>query len=433
MIKQITAAVIAAIAVSSQAGAKNIDPIPEITKPTAQTVPATSQEKSSIFGNASKSGNSGSSAVFSTSNARQANDNTINFVNENTTSSNGIFSKRFAQNSHTSTPEINTANASSIPASDLRATELENALKNARQELKDTQVKLRQTEETYGVLPVDATGNPVPDEVKADIPAVPKSVISSGSVSGGSVSPKLVVTPGVNQVITISANQPNRIITPFKHPQILSSALEVGDGKACKEVCVKDSVVYVSTQKEYPIGLFITDKDNQQTALSVTLVPRRIPPREVTLELADSASLTAFNVNNDDAVAWETTQPFVDSVKKTMKELALGNVPQGYTLERLPRSYRLPSCEQPGLEFSFRNGQLVAGANLNYVIGKIRNVGQKNIEFHEASCGGYDIAAVAAYPYTLLRPGEETEVYIVQRNDTNKTVTEHRRSLLSEK
>ena len=83
------------------------------------------------------------------------------------------------------------------------------------------------------------------------------------------------------------------------------------------------------------------------------------------------------------------------------------------------------------MNFEFCKGQLLAGTNLNYVIGKITNVGETPIEFTESSCGGYDVAAVAAYPYNLLQPKQSTEVYVVQRVNANKNVkTTKRRSLL---
>ena len=111
--------------------------------------------------------------------------------------------------------------------------------------------------------------------------------------------------------------------------------------------------------------------------------------------------------------------------------IALGNIPSGYNLQKIPSNYALPVCSQAGLNFDFSKGQLLAGTNLNYVIGKITNVGETPIEFTESSCGGYDVAAVAAYPYNLLQPKQSTEVYVVQRVNANKNVkTTKRRSLL---
>ncbi len=330
------------------------------------------------------------------------------------------------------------ADTSKVEDSKVEALEAE--LAKTKKDLKDTRTRLKNTEETYGVIPVDADGNPLPEAVKQNIPTVPTNVVAtapkygqqSASAAKGRAndqSPVMKVTTGVNQIVTIAIGQPNRLITPFQNPQILTNALTAGQGHECGEVCVKGNVVYISTTKEYPMGLFITDKNNESMAMSLTITPRRIPPREVHLELADSGSVTAM-MGSQEAEVFETTQPFVTSVKSTMKAIALGEVPSGYHLQKIPSGYKLPTCSQPGLKFDFKKGQLVAGVNLNYVIGKVRNVSNQTIEFKESTCGGYDVAGVAAYPYNLLRPGESTEVYVVQRVLRRQSSQSVRRSLL---
>lgn len=299
-------------------------------------------------------------------------------------------------------------------------------LEATQAELKRTRQKLEETTSMYGDVPADA------EKLKSAIPSVPKSVMTNvpkyGDITTGSTD--LKVRPGVNQIITISTDQPNRIITPFNNPQILSSALQGGKGKECGEVCVKGNVVYVSTKKDYPLGLFITEKGNEQTAISLTLVPRRIPPREVNLVLNDSNSVTLSG--SEEANVWETSQPFVNTLKKTLLAIALGEVPSGYHLQKIPSKYNLPVCNQSGLKFDFSKGQLMAGVNLNYTIGKVTNVSNQPIELIEASCGGYDVAAVAAYPYNLLKPNQSTEIYVVQRiNSKANTAVTKRRSLLN--
>ncbi|MGN0909133.1 MAG: hypothetical protein ACI4NA_05890, partial [Succinivibrio sp.] len=271
------AALAAALAAMQAGQAKPIDQVPEISQPTADSNGSSSSKGGTIFGDAAKSqsgsasaagagtGSSSSpkggsifgNALSQASGAGQAGNNTISFVNGNSNSSNGIFSRRFGEQqgasgssqSGGSTPMAEQER--DMPQGDVNIRDLQNRLRDTQKELSDTQIKLRQTEEAYGAMPLDQDGNASPEAMKSDIPSVPKSVMTGASGGGRGISPRLTVTPGVNQVITISADQPNRIITPFKHPQILSSALEVGDGKTCKEVCVKDSVVYVSTKKEY--------------------------------------------------------------------------------------------------------------------------------------------------------------------------------------
>lgn len=373
----------------------------------------------------------------------------LNAANANSSSSNGVFQQKFGvtpnEGEHQLDPRlanlreyqqqqiqrfydpakmqnlINEQNKN-LSEANLEKEQLRKELEATKKALNESNTKLSKAEKMYGDLDDASEDNSVPSVSKAVITSAPKYKNENAGT-------EIKVTPGVNQIITISTDQPNRIITPFQNPQILSSSLSGGANGQCGEVCVKGSVVYVSTKKEYPLGLFITEKGQDQTAISLTLVPRRIPPREVNLVLNDSSAITVQG--SPESKVWETSQPFVNGIKKNLMGIALGNIPSGYNLQKIPQKYALPVCSQAGLNFDFSKGQLLAGTNLNYVIGKITNVGETPIEFTESSCGGYDVAAVAAYPYNLLQPKQSTEVYVVQRVNANKNVkTTKRRSLL---
>lgn len=373
----------------------------------------------------------------------------MNTANDNNPNSNGVFQRKFGitpnANEHQLDPRlanlreyqqqqiqrfydpgkmqnvINEQNKS-LSEANLEKEQLRKELEATKKALNESNTKLSKAEKMYGDLDDANAENAVPSVSKAVITSAPKYKNENAGTD-------IKVTPGVNQIITISTDQPNRIITPFQNPQILSSSLSGGANGQCGEVCVKGSVVYVSTKKEYPLGLFITEKGQDQTAISLTLVPRRIPPREVNLILNDSSAITVQG--SAESKVWETSQPFVNGIKKNLMGIALGNIPSGYNLQKIPQKYALPVCSQAGLNFDFSKGQLLAGTNLNYVIGKVTNVGETPIEFTESSCGGYDVAAVAAYPYNLLQPKQSTEVYVVQRVNANKNVkTTKRRSLL---
>ena len=383
-----------------------------------------------------------------TINGSSSNQVGLNAANANSSSSNGVFQQKFGvtpnEGEHQLDPRlanlreyqqqqiqrfydpakmqnlINEQNKN-LSEANLEKEQLRKELEATKKALNESNTKLTKAEKMYGDLD-DTEDNSVPSVSKAVITSAPKYK----NVNAGT---DIKVTPGVNQIITISTDQPNRIITPFQNPQILSSSLTGGASGQCGEVCVKGNVVYVSTKKEYPLGLFITEKGQEQTAISLTLVPRRIPPREVNLVLNDSSAITVQG--SPESKVWETSQPFVNGIKKNLMGIALGNIPSGYNLQKIPSNYALPVCSQAGLNFDFSKGQLLAGTNLNYVIGKITNVGETPIEFTESSCGGYDVAAVAAYPYNLLQPKQSTEVYVVQRVNANKNVkTTKRRSLL---
>lgn len=382
-------------------------------------------------------------------NGSQSNQVGVNTANANSSSSNGVFQQKFGVTPNDGEYQLDPRLANlreyqqqqiqrfydpakmqnlineqnkNLSEAKLEQEQLRKELEATKKALNESNTKLSKAEKMYGDLDDANADNVVPSVSKAVITSAPKYK----NVNAGT---DIKVTPGVNQIITISTDQPNRIITPFQNPQILSSSLTGGANGQCGEVCVKGSVVYVSTKKEYPLGLFITEKGQDQTAISLTLVPRRIPPREVNLVLNDSSAITVQG--SPESKVWETSQPFVNGIKKNLMGIALGNIPSGYNLQKIPQNYALPVCSQAGLNFDFSKGQLLAGTNLNYVIGKITNVGETPIEFTESSCGGYDVAAVAAYPYNLLQPKQSTEVYVVQRVNANKNVkTTKRRSLL---
>lgn len=79
-----------------------------------------------------------------------------------------------------------------------------------------------------------------------------------------------------------------------------------------------------------PISLFITDKGNENVAISLTLLPRKIPSREVHLTLNSQDLQTVYT--SSEAEKWEKSQPYVSGIKKALREIALQRVPSGYQL-----------------------------------------------------------------------------------------------------
>lgn len=241
--------------------------------------------------------------------------------------------------------------------------------------------------------------------------------------------------PGENVFIPIAVNHPNRIVTPFRNPQVVSTTLTSGSKPGeCGEICVRDSVVYVSTDKTYPVTAFITEGGREDIALSVTMMPRQVPPREVKLtvpeEVMDSLRAGSDVRGGGEAAAWETSQPYVDTIRTAFRTIALGNVPQGYTLRDVRSRDPLPVCRHPGLEFDFANGQILEGHNLSVYVGVIRNVASTPVEFREQRCGGWRIAAVTSWPLKVLKPGQATEVYLAVKREDDKPALTVRKPLI---
>ena len=124
----------------------------------------------------------------------------------------------------------------------------------------------------------------IPDSVPAspplqvELPPVDASVLKAANSQATSLAPQqLQVTPGINELIPIAVGHLNRLVTPFDNPVVTttSQATTSTNGK----------IVYVATADETPVTLYITPGDNQDIALSLTLIPKRIPAREIHLSL----------------------------------------------------------------------------------------------------------------------------------------------------
>lgn len=233
-----------------------------------------------------------------------------------------------------------------------------------------------------------------------------KSFVGLAKVNEDSV---VVMEQGVNQIVPVAIEHPNRIVTPFNRPETQSVIDE-----NVTTIETKGNVVYVSTASERPVTLFITEKGDQSRALSLTLVPQRIPPRELFLQLPDGVGF-AMARSNEEADRWETSQPYVQTIRTVFRQIALGEVPQGYSMTRIPSNMRLPNCNMSGLNFDFRNGQVLMGHNLSVLVGVATNTSSQPIEFREAVCGAWDVAAVASWPLNVLEPGEKTEIYVARK------------------
>lgn len=224
--------------------------------------------------------------------------------------------------------------------------------------------------------------------------------------------------PGVNEIIQVAVNHLNRIVTPYAEPKITTSSPATTE--------IRDNVIYIGTTQESPLTLFITEKGSEEQALSLTLIPRKIPPREIFLQLKEGTSNIRYTKR---AEKWEQSQPYVATIEQLFRTLALGQLPPGYSFEDDPNG-ELPACRQTGLAFDFQSGQTVMGHNLIVHIGIAKNTAPHAIEFIENTCGDWDVAAVSAFPRNVLNPGERTEIYVAQKRNYKREIKVKRPSLL---
>ena len=246
------------------------------------------------------------------------------------------------------------------------------------------------------------------------------------------------VTPGTNEILPIARSHANRIVTPFRSPEIVSTNLTGGSAKEgnCGELCVKGNVIYVSTDKTEAVSMFITEQGSEDQAISVTMLPKNIPPREIFLQMKNQgkSSPDSYNLqrsDNPEAAAFEKSLPYVETLRTVMRHLALGKIPPGYTKNRIQGAQNVPSCHQEGLTFNFTRGQRFSGQNWDIYVGTANNISNDPIEFEETACGSWQTAAVASWPLHVLEPRQSTEIFIVMKEFRPVTEKTERPSLIT--
>lgn len=269
----------------------------------------------------------------------------------------------------------------------------------------------------------------------SDLPSVPSKVAKTAQ-SDEPVKPvssyqDVIVEPGVNTIIPASISHLNRIVTPFDKPivQTVSTA----------EIKTVENVIYVSTKDETPVTMYITPKDDESVAISLTLAPRKVPPIQANLivgqpmsgKVQGASGLGSGYRYSGQARKWEEGQPYEEAIKGIMRALALGKLPKGYSIGKISAHDSLPACSQSGITFDFSRSQMIMGHNFKVVVGVAQNNSLAPEMFDETSCTHPNLAAVAAWPANMLEPGQRTEVYIVTRVGDAPAEESSRPSLLN--
>ena len=256
----------------------------------------------------------------------------------------------------------------------------------------------------------------------SDIPGVPASVLTAPDIKSDlpvlNDRATLTMTPGINQLAPVALGHLNRIVTPFVRPRVNTVSGATTE--------IRDHVVYVAPSEPVPVTLFITEEESEQQALSLTLIPKRIPARELILTLV--SGIPSNRPAGSKAAHWEQQQPYIQRIRDLFRHLALDKVPPGFGMDTVVS--HPPTCEQPGLSFDFHNGQTITGHKLRVQVGLVTNIGGYVLEFVESNCGASDVLAVTSWPHTLLEPGQSTEVYVARRGEPESPRQSPRPSLL---
>ena len=229
------------------------------------------------------------------------------------------------------------------------------------------------------------------------------------------------VTPGFNQIVPISVGHLNRIVTPFDTPNIRS----VSD----VSTEVVKNVVYVATGDKKYTTLFITD-ESEETAISLTLAPKAIPPREIHLRVKTPQTQAAFAASGTKkAKRWEEANNYVEIIKKINSMIASGKTPPGYTLRDPAEGDHEILCYQSGLELEL--GQVLDGHNMFIQIYSLTNTSNAVVEVNETACYQPGVVAVSTWPRTILNTGEQTELIVTHSRELAEAAKISRPALVS--
>ncbi|OAI17094.1 TraK protein [Methylomonas koyamae] len=264
-------------------------------------------------------------------------------------------------------------------------------------------------------LPPSANAMDQNTDLGIELPPVDASVLQAANrqaaaTSTTSVAPQHIqVKPGINELMPIAVGHLNRLVTPFEHPVVTTTSQAT--------TSTKGKIVYVATADETPVTLYITPGDNQDIALSLTLIPKRIPAREIHLSLdQDSYKLLSKlqSSSNTSGKIGDQQQAYIAQIKSLFRDLGLQKTPPGFSL-RDPSQGEQIQCLQDRVQI--KTGQVLEGHDLLILVGVARNTGLKPLEFDERSCATTqdEVLAVAAWPKVVLGQNESTELYVAVR------------------
>jgi len=274
---------------------------------------------------------------------------------------------------------------------------------------------------TQEALPLPEPPNPVtpPSAMPIELPPVDASVLKAANQPATSATLQyLQVRPGINELMPIALGHLNRLVTPFDNPVVTTTSHAT--------TSTQGKIVYVSTADETPVTLYITPGDNQDIALSLTLIPKRIPAREIHLSLDKDTYQVLAKLQHQTATPsgkpTDREQDYITPLKKLFRDLGLQKTSAGFSL-RDPVQAESIRCQQDRVQI--RTGQVLEGQDMLILVGVARNTGLSPVEFDERACATTkdEVLAVAAWPKVLLEPKEATELYVVIRRPADEAIT----------
>ncbi len=200
-----------------------------------------------------------------------------------------------------------------------------------------------------------------------------------------------------NVTVYLSADEPNRILLPFKNPYVVRTS----DVAADKRAESNNVYVYWVNAPAQARHLYFEPPDGG-SALGLDIVPKNIPSQ--TIIVTDDTGIVSGRRPKVSGGGDYTTH-----VQDLMEAIALGKAPDGYSQVDI----KLPPIAMNGLSatvdtrYSGREGDI-------YVY-TVRNPTQNRVVLREEEFDGPEVIAVSIFPKPVLLPGEKTQVIVMAR------------------
>ncbi|MBU9371002.1 type-F conjugative transfer system secretin TraK [Burkholderia multivorans] len=200
-----------------------------------------------------------------------------------------------------------------------------------------------------------------------------------------------------NKTVYLSADEPNRILLPFKNAYIVHTS----DVQVDKREQSNNVYVYWTNAPSQARHLYIEPPDGG-SALGLAIVPKKIPAQ--TILVTDDTGIVSGRRPKSSAGSEYTSH-----IQDLMAAIALGKAPDGFSQVDI----QLPPIAMNGLSatvdtrYSSQEGDL-------YVY-TVRNPTQSRAVLREEEFDGPEVIAVSIYPKPVLLPGEKTRVIVMAR------------------
>lgn len=202
-----------------------------------------------------------------------------------------------------------------------------------------------------------------------------------------------------NEIVYVSSVLPNRISTPFAEPRSVDQ--QPGD----VDISPVGQSLYVTMKPTgKSVALYITGSNPNDPVISLTLVPKEMPPQTIVLQLDKNQVETG---GSTEATHAPDSNVYTDNIRYVLREAALGKTPEGFSEGPLPTSaanignvVAYPKVRYSGPTYDIFRYTLV-GTSPN------------DVDLVEDTFYSDGVRAVSFFPTATLSKGKTTEVFIV--------------------